>query len=216
MSDNNSASENYAGVWDGKVGFGARPALILIDFLQAYTTAGAPLYASAVTKAVRCTVPLLDEARRRSIPLVHTNIRYMAGGCADGGWWVRKAPVMKSMVAGNPLAEFCPDVAPREGEPVVTKQYASAFFGTSLAAMLTTWRIDTVVLVGCSTSGCIRASAVDAVQHGFRTIVVRQCVGDRHPAPHEANLFDINSKYGDVVDVEEALTHFQTAVVDGA
>ncbi|MNP34028.1 Maleamate amidohydrolase [compost metagenome] len=100
-------------------------------------------------------------------------------------------------------------MAPRDGEPVVSKQYASAFFGTSLASLLHAQGIDTLVLAGCSTSGCIRASAVDAVQHGFRTIVVRECVGDRHPAPHEANLFDIDSKYGDVVSRQEAMEQLQ-------
>ena len=112
---------------------------------------------------------------------------------------------MKAMVEGNVLAEFCDGVEPKDGELVIVKQYASAFFGTSLASLLHTQGIDTVVMAGCSTSGCIRASAVDAVQHGFRTIVVRDCVGDRHPDPHNANLFDIDSKYGDVVSKEEAI-----------
>ncbi|VDZ63484.1 N-carbamoylsarcosine amidase [Serratia odorifera] len=93
---------------------------------------------------------------------------------------------------------------------MLSKQYASAFFGTALAPMLVTLGVDTLLLAGCSTSGCIRASAVDAVQHGFRTIVVRQCVGDRHPGPHEANLFDIDSKYGDVVDKEQAIDYLAT------
>jgi len=100
-------------------------------------------------------------------------------------------------------------VLPQADEVVITQQYASAFFGSSLAPMLHAQGIDTVVLAGCSTSGCIRATAVDAVQHGFRTIVVRECVGDRHPAPHEANLFDIDSKYGDVVSKQEAMSKFR-------
>jgi maleamate amidohydrolase len=113
---------------------------------------------------------------------------------------------MKAMVEGNVLAEFCEGVEPAAGELVIVKQYASAFFGTSLASHLHAQGIDTVIMAGCSTSGCIRASAVDAVQHGFRAIVVRDCVGDRHPDPHNANLFDIDSKYGDVVSREEAIT----------
>jgi maleamate amidohydrolase len=116
---------------------------------------------------------------------------------------------MKDMVEGNPLAAFCEPVLPNPDEVVISKQYASSFFGTSLASMLHAQGIDTVVLAGCSTSGCIRATAVDAVQHGFRTIVVRECVGDRHPAPHEANLFDIDSKYGDVVSKQEAMKQFR-------
>ena len=208
MTDGQSASDNYKGVWGNRIGFGERPALLVIDFMQGYTTEGAPLYAPGVVSAVAETVDLLEAARRASIPVVHTNIRYHPGHFADGGMWVRKAPVMKDMVEGNPLAAFCPEVAPLDHEVVISKQYASSFFGTSLAPMLHAMGVDTVVLTGCSTSGCIRASAVDAVQHGFRTIVVRECVGDRHDGPHEANLFDIDSKYGDVVNKQEALAQF--------
>ncbi|CAO3409088.1 N-carbamoylsarcosine amidohydrolase [Azospirillum largimobile] len=208
MTDGQSASDNYKGVWGNRIGFGERPALLVIDFMQGYTTEGAPLYAPGVVSAVAETVELLDAARRHGIPVVHTNIRYHPGHFADGGMWVRKAPVMKDMVEGNPLAAFCPEVTPLEHEVVISKQYASAFFGTSLAPMLHAMGVDTVVLTGCSTSGCIRASAVDAVQHGFRTIVVRECVGDRHDGPHEANLFDIDSKYGDVVNKQEVIDRF--------
>ncbi len=200
--------DNYRGVWGNRIGFGARPALLVIDFLQGYTTPGAPLYAPGVVAAVAETVGLLAAARRHGVPVVHTTIRYHPGHHADGGVWVRKAPVMKAMVAGNPQADFCPAVRPLPDELVFAKQYASAFFGTSLAPMLHASGVDTVVLAGCSTSGCIRASAVDAVQHGFRTIVVRDCVGDRHPGPHDANLFDIDSKYGDVVPKTEAIAEF--------
>ena len=124
--------------------------------------------------------------------------------------WIRKAPVLKSLVPGNPYAEFCIGVEPAEGETVIVKQYASCFFGTSLAATLTAQGVDTLIMAGCTTSGCIRATAVDAVQHGFRPIVVRECVGDRHDGPHEANLFDINAKYGDVVSKAETLDWLAT------
>lgn len=202
------ASTNYQGVWGNRVGFGRKPALLVIDFLKAYTTPGAPLYAKGVVQAVRQTPNLVSAARKHDVPVIHTRILYHAADCTDGGIWVKKAPVMKSMVEGNELAEFCPEVAPVHKELVIVKQYASAFFGTSLASHLHARGIDTVVLAGCSTSGCIRATAVDAVQHGFHTIVVRECVGDRHPDPHEANLFDIDSKYGDVVALRSALDFF--------
>ena len=148
---------------------------------------------------------LLNTARRTGTPVIHTNILYHAPDQIDGGIWVKKAPVMRAMVAGNPYAEFCPEVTPNDDELVMTKQYASAFFGTSLASTLVAMGVDTLIITGCSTSGCIRATAVDGLQHGFRVMVVRDCVGDRHPAPHEANLFDINSKYGDVIGLDEAL-----------
>jgi maleamate amidohydrolase len=204
-----TANDNYQGVWGQRIGFGQKAALLMIDFMRGYTTEGAPLFAPGVVSAVAESVELLASARRQGIPVVHTNIRYHPGHFADGGIWVKKAPVMKDMVEGNPLAAFCEEVIPQENEVVISKQYASAFFGSSLASMLHAQGIDTVVLAGCSTSGCIRATAVDAVQHGFRTIVVRECVGDRHPAPHEANLFDIDSKYGDVVSKQEAIAHFK-------
>jgi maleamate amidohydrolase len=204
-----TANDNYQGVWGQRIGFGQKAALLMIDFMRGYTTEGAPLFAPGVVSAVAESVELLASARRVGIPVVHTNIRYHPGHFADGGIWVKKAPVMKDMVEGNPLAAFCEEVQPQEDEVVISKQYASAFFGSSLASMLHAQGIDTVVLAGCSTSGCIRATAVDAVQHGFRTIVVRECVGDRHSAPHEANLFDIDSKYGDVVSKQEAIAHFK-------
>ncbi|TXE73396.1 N-carbamoylsarcosine amidohydrolase [Serratia nevei] len=204
---NDTLSDNYRGVWGQRLGFGRRPALLAIDFMQAYTTEGAPLFATGVVSAVEESRELLACARRTGIPVIHTHIRYHAGHFADGGLWVKKAPVMKDMVAGNPLAAFCPPVAPLADEVVLSKQYASAFFGTALAPLLVAQGIDTLLMIGCSTSGCIRASAVDAVQHGFRAMVVRECVGDRHPGPHEANLFDIDSKYGDVVHKREALDY---------
>ena len=179
--------------------------------MKAYTTPGAPLFAEGVVEAVARAPVLYAAVRRAGIPVIHTNILYRAPDCSDGGMWVRKSPVMAAMVAGNPLAAFCEGVEPLPNEAVVTKQYASAFFGTSIASMLHAQGVDTVMLVGCSTSGCIRASAVDAVQHGFRTIVVRDCVGDRHPGPHEANLFDIDAKYGDVISLAEALAHIEGA-----
>ncbi|MGQ6210341.1 N-carbamoylsarcosine amidohydrolase [Serratia sp. IR-2025] len=204
---NDTLSDNYRGVWGQRLGFGRRPALLAIDFMQAYTTEGAPLFAPGVVSAVEESRELLACARRTGIPVIHTHIRYHAGHFADGGLWVKKAPVMKDMVAGNPLAAFCPPVAPLADEVVLSKQYASAFFGTALAPLLVAQGIDTLLMIGCSTSGCIRASAVDVVQHGFRAMVVRECVGDRHPGPHEANLFDIDSKYGDVVHKREALDY---------
>ncbi|AGE18123.1 isochorismatase family protein [Serratia marcescens] len=204
---NDTLSDNYRGVWGQRIGFGRRPALLAIDFMQAYTTEGAPLFAPGVVSAVEESRELLACARRTGIPVIHTHIRYHAGHFADGGLWVKKAPVMKDMVEGNPLAAFCPPVAPLGDEVVLSKQYASAFFGTALAPLLVAQGIDTLLMIGCSTSGCIRASAVDAVQHGFRAMVVRECVGDRHPGPHEANLFDIDSKYGDVVHKREALDY---------
>lgn len=202
-----AAADNYKGVWDSRIGFGDKAALLVVDFMQGYTTEGSPLFAPGVVEAVARMPPLLEAARQAGTPIIHTNILYHGPGQLDGGVWVKKAPVMRAMVPGNPYAEFCDEVTPRADELVITKQYASAFFGTSLASTLMVLGVDTLIVVGCSTSGCIRATAVDGMQHGFRVMVIRECVGDRHPAPHEANLFDIDSKYGDVIGLDDAMAY---------
>ncbi|XWX02447.1 N-carbamoylsarcosine amidohydrolase [Aggregatilineales bacterium SYSU G02658] len=200
---------NYMGVFDGRLGFGRKAALLVIDFICAYTTPGAPFYAPAVVEAVQKTVPLLERARQKGVPVIYTKVVYHPTG-ADGGLFVQKIPSLRALVDGEPLAEIVPELTPAPNDVVVVKQYASAFFGTSLAPMLASMGVDTVILTGCSTSGCIRASAVDGMQHGFRVIVPRECVADRHPQPHEANLFDIDSKYGDVVDVDAVYAYLDT------
>jgi maleamate amidohydrolase len=199
-------ANNYKGVFDGRIGFGKRPALLIVDFINAYVTEGAPLFAPDVVTAVDETIPLLSLARAKLIPVLFTKVLYNKN-FRDGGIFIQKVPVLKTMVEGEPLAEIVPQLTPVESDIIIVKQYASAFFGTSLAATLTSLGVDTILLTGCSTSGCIRASAVDGMQYGFRVIVPRECVADRHPGPHEANLFDINSKYGDVVEKSEVMEY---------
>lgn len=199
---------NYKGVFDGRIGFGKRPALLIVDFINAYVTEGAPLFAPDVVTAVDETIPLLSLARAKQIPVLFTKVLYNKN-FRDGGIFIQKVPVLKTMIEGEPLAEIVPQLTPIESDIIIVKQYASAFFGTSLAATLTSLGVDTLLLTGCSTSGCIRASAVDGMQYGFRVIVPRECVADRHPGPHEANLFDINSKYGDVVSKSEVMEYLK-------
>ena len=207
--------ENYKGVFDGRIGYGQKPAVLVIDFLNAYTTPGSPLYAPAVVDAVRETVDVLDMARSKGILVVYTRVIYSSHGL-DGGIFVKKVPVLRKMVEGEPLADIVPELPPAPQDVVVNKQYASVFFGTPIPALLTSQRVDTVILTGCSTSGCVRASAVDGMQYGFRVIVPRECVGDRHEGPHEANLFDINSKYGDVVSKAEVLEYLADPMIAGS
>jgi maleamate amidohydrolase len=206
-SPSESLQQNYAGVFDSRLGFGRKPAVLVVDFIRAYTTPGSPLFAPPVIEAVRQTVEVLAAARQAGAPILYTRVLYNKSGL-DGGLFVQKVPVLRRMVEGEPLAEIVPELTPAETDLIITKQYASAFFGTSLAAALTALGVDTIILTGCSTSGCIRASAVDGMQYGFRVIVPRECVGDRRSEPHEANLFDINSKYGDVVSKQEVLNYF--------
>ena len=197
--------ENYARGGFGKsLAFGRRPALLVIDFVQAYLVPGSPLYAGVEAARDAC-ITLLGAARAAVIPVLHTNVAYQPGG-RDGGVFFRKVPALACFEAGaHPeLARFAPGLEPRAGETVITKQYASAFFGTSLAPTLTALGIDTVLIGGVSTSGCVRASAVDGCQHGFVPVVVRDAVGDRAPGPHEANLFDLQAKYAEVIDLATA------------
>jgi maleamate amidohydrolase len=202
--------DNYSGVWDGRLGFGKKTALIVIDLLQGYTTEGAPLYAPGVVAAVSEMHELLKAARATDMPIIHTQVRYNPHTFIDGGIWTKKAPVLKALVEGDPYAQFCEGMEPQPEELLITKNYASAFFGTSLSSTLTAAGVDTLMITGCTTSGCIRATAVDALQYGFRPICVRECCGDRHDDPHEANLFDINAKYGDVITKAEALEYVAT------
>jgi maleamate amidohydrolase len=207
MADSADQNQNYEGVWDNRLGFGNKSAIIDIDLLQGYTTEGSALYAPGVVDCVKEMPDFLDLAREKGVPIIHTRVLYTTPNYEDGGIWIKKAPVLRDLVAGNPYAEFCPEVVPKPGEPIIVKQYASAFFGTSLISTLNGLGVDTLIITGCTTSGCIRATAVDAVQHGIRPICVRECIGDRHEGPHEANLFDINAKYGDVISKQEAIEY---------
>ena len=193
----------------GSLAFGKRPALLIVDFVRAYIEPGSPLYAnceSAFESAKRVTAA----ARAAHIPVIFTGVEYEAGGI-NGGVFYRKVGALKAFDKGSRLAEYCNGLKPQAGELLVLKQYASAFFGTSLAATLTAQQIDTVVIVGVSTSGCVRATALDACQYGFIPFVVRDAVGDRDPRPHEANLFDLQAKYAEVVSEAEILDHMKTA-----
>ena len=206
MSENRE--QNYEGVFDTNIGFGTRPAVIVIDFVKAYTTKGAPFFGQGVVDAVDHSVPLLAAARTAKVPIIYTKVLYHPSGM-DGGLFVKKVPALRTLVAGEPLAEIDSKITPGPEDLVIVKNYPSCFFGTTLQSTLMGLGIDTLVLIGCSTSGCVRAAAIDAIQYGYRVIVPRECAGDRHHEPHDANLFDINAKYGDVVPKAKVIDYFQ-------
>jgi maleamate amidohydrolase len=206
MADDLDQNYAKAGYHHG-LGFGERPALILVDFVQAYFEPGSPLYAG-VDAALASALRVLAAARAVGAMRIMTNVKYRKGG-ADGGIFTRKVPALKSFEEGNPLGRWPQGLEPQADEIVVSKQYPSAFFGTSLAATLTAAKVDTVVITGLTTSGCVRATCVDAMSNGFIPIVVRDAVGDRAPEPHEANLFDMSAKYGDVVGEADAIAYFR-------
>jgi maleamate amidohydrolase len=205
----NDLAANYAGAFDGRLAFGRRPALIVVDLVDAYLLPGSPLYAG-IEGALESAIRLTAAVRAAGHPVLFTNVAYTPGG-ADGGVFYRKVPALRCFERGNPLGAFPARLAPQADDIVITKQYASAFFGTHLASTLTALGIDTLLICGTSTSGCIRATALDACQHGFIPFVVRDACGDRHPAPHEANLFDLQAKYAEVVSEALAL-HLLTTV----
>lgn len=204
MSGGDELEADYASAgFGGTLEWGRRPALVVVDVCRAYVDPGSPLYAG-VEDAVASAARLVDGARAAGVPVVFTRVEYEPGG-ADGGLFYRKVPALACFDRGNPLADFLDEPAPRPGEVVVTKQYASAFFGTSLASTLRADGIDTTLVCGLSTSGCVRATALDALQNGFVPVVVSDACGDRHPEPHEANLFDLAQKYAEVIGETEAL-----------
>ena len=201
-------NENYRGAFDGNLGFGEKLALILIDFVQAYFDERSPLYAG-VDDALASALRIRDAARGAGIPVFYTNVVYQEGG-GDGGVFYRKVPALEAFVAGNPLGRWPEGLVPANDELVISKQYPSAFFGTALADELTKRGIDTLIITGLTTSGCIRATCVDTMSHGFIPIVVADACGDRHQAPHDANLFYMNAKYGDVVNEKTVIDYLKT------
>lgn len=196
---------NYGrGRFGGRLGAGRRSALLLVDLCNAYLEPGSPLYAGqSALDAVDACGRLLDAARTHGMVVVHTRIDLSSP--TSGGLFVRKVPALELFRTAGPLSSWPSGLEPRPDEEVISKEYASAFFGTALAARLTVLGVDTLVIGGLSTSGCVRATALDAMQSGFAPLVVREACGDRHPEPHESALFDLDSKYADVIALRDAL-----------
>jgi nicotinamidase-related amidase len=188
-------------------GYGRRPALVVVDFINGFTDPTTPLGGDFAWE-INATRRLLEAFRGAKLPVFYTTVAY-AEDMHDAGVFVKKVPALAILQKGSRLIEVDQRIEPLAGEKVLTKKYASAFFGTSLDVDLRLLGVDTVILAGCTTSGCIRASAIDSLQYGYHTIVVRQAVGDRAAGPHEANLFDIDAKCGDVVDMTDALDYLR-------
>ncbi len=199
-----SAAGPHGPAFSGRVGWGTRPAVLVVDLCRAYTEPGGPFALPDPGPAVEATRALVDAARAAGHPVVWTAVRY-ARGLGDGGLFVRKVPALAAFAEDAPGEWGRLTLDPGDGETVVVKQYASAFSGTSLAATLHAAGVDTVVVAGVSTSGCVRATATDALTCGLRAQVVRQACADRSPDLHENNLADLDAKYADVVDLAEAL-----------
>ena len=196
-----------------RTGYGKKPVLLIVDFINAFTDPTTPL-GGDFTAEIQVTSGVLEVFRTRGLPVVFTVIAYQPD-LRDGGMWVRKISSAETLIKGTPMVEVDDRIRPRTGEYVLEKKMASAFFGTALDGYLAGLGVDTVIMAGCTTSGCIRASAIDSMSYGYHTVVVADAVGDRAEGPHEANLFDIESKYGDVVPATEVIDYLRALATAG-
>jgi maleamate amidohydrolase len=198
-------SQSFEGFGDSS-GFGARPAIIVVDFINGFTDPASAL-GSELTSQLEATKTLLDHARTKGIPIVFTTVIYEPH-YRDGGYFIKKIPALKLLTADSEWVNVDGKLERDEkSEPLIVKKFASSFFGTYLHSYLTSERVDTVIITGCTTSGCVRATAVDALQYGFRVVVPEECVGDRSIEAHKANLYDIQTKYGDVTSLEMVIDY---------
>jgi maleamate amidohydrolase len=189
------------------VTLGERPAVLVVDFSRGFTDPECTM-GSDLTKEIEQTKRLLGVARETGIPVIFTTIGFEPN-LKDGSLWLEKAPGLADLIVGGKWVEIDPRLERREDETVIVKKGASAFFGTNLPSILVSQGVDTVIMCGATTSGCVRATAIDLLQYGYPTLVPRECVGDRAQDPHEANLVDIQAKYADLVSVDEALAYIE-------
>jgi nicotinamidase-related amidase len=191
------------------MGFGERPALLVVDMVKAFTDSSRMLGAN-LDAQIAATQPLLEAAHARGIPVIFSTVRYDDADLRDAGIWGLKQKGTVTLARDTDGHEIDPRLGFGPADSLLLKKYASCFFGTDLVPRLTSRHVDTLIIVGCTTSGCVRASAVDALQNGFRPMVVREAVGDRSVAAHEQSLFDLHAKYADVVSLDETLQYLRT------
>jgi maleamate amidohydrolase len=193
-----------------RTGYGRTPCVLVIDFQYGMTDPKCPLGSSNVDGPIAVTQRVLAAARAAGVPIVYTRVAYRQD-LADGGLFIQKVPALRMLTLGSRWVEIDERVAPLPDDYVLTKRHSSAFIGTELQQVLQHRGIDTIVTVGCSTSGCVRQTAVDANAYGFRSVVVGDAVGDRSWEQHRANLIDLDGKYADVVTSDEAIAALQLA-----
>ncbi|MFC5995759.1 isochorismatase family protein [Pseudonocardia hispaniensis] len=203
MPDDPGLDEQYRlGGFGNRIGFGASPAVLTVDMFRAFTDPASPL-ALPVDDVAKNLATLLDAARAAGVPVIHAVVRYASP--AEAPALIRKNPVLGTLTADNPFLDLDPRLGPAPGDVVLVKTGASAFFNTALQPMLTGLGVDTLVVTGIATSGCVRATVVDAIQHGLRPIVPAECVGDRFLTAHRVSLTEIDAKYADVEPTDRVL-----------
>lgn len=194
-----------------RVGFGKRPAIVVIDFSRTFTGGRSDFPGGEFSREIRQTLRMLEVARRtRAVPVMFTTIAYDEP-VVDSGLWGKKVPWLEHCKAGTPMVEIDPELDVRPGEPVIVKKYPSAFFETALEPMLRRQNVDTLILAGCTTSVCVRATALDAMQRGFRTVLAAEAVGEFDASLHALHLADLDSRYADVVPVDEVVKYLEAA-----
>jgi nicotinamidase-related amidase len=198
-----------------KMGFGQKPALIVIDFINAFTDATTML-GSNLDKELEQANRLIDAAHARRVPVLFSTVIYEEADLRDSGIWAMKHKGTRLLRAGTNMVLVDPRMHRGPDDALLVKKYASCFFGTDIVPRLMSHGADTLIIAGCSTSGCVRATAIDACQNGFRPIVVREAVGDRSKAAHEQSLFDLHSRYADVVGIDETLEYLATRTAAGS
>jgi nicotinamidase-related amidase len=208
MSDGKRSIYNRSGLGH-RIGYGNRPCLLIVDMQIGFTSPEKSPLAGNLDAQVAAINKLIPAARKKGVPIVFTVVGYDPKVPGDGGLWAEKAPTILELKLGSDLVELDPRIRRAPEDLLLVKKYASAFLGTPLSMSLVTRGVDTLIVTGCTTSGCVRASVVDALWHGFRPIIPREAVGDRAEEPHEANLFDMDSKYGDVVSLADVLAYFE-------
>jgi nicotinamidase-related amidase len=191
-----------------RVGFGKSPAIIVVDFINAFTDDSYKLGGN-YDQQIERLIPLLEKGREKKAPIIYTTTAYHPS-FKDGGVFIKKVPALKELVLGTPAVEVDARIEPQKEDYLITKKYASSFFGTSLSSLLTSLEVDTLIITGCTTSGCIRATVIDANQNGYRPIIPMECTGDRTNLLHENNLFDMDAKYGDVTETSSVIDYLGT------
>ena len=191
-----------------RIGFGDKPALLLVDFCVGFTNRDISVVGGNYDSEMKGSNKIIEVMRRKNLPIIFMTIGYNPSMGNVGVWHLKWGTAYDYANPENIKISSVLDYRPEE-DVLIVKQGASSFFGTNLSAVLTSKHVDTCVIVGVTTSGCIRATAVDSMQYGFRPIVVKECVGDRAEGPHDAALFDIDNKYGDVMSLGEVLTELE-------
>ena len=195
--------------YHGRIGPGSSPALLIIDFSLAFTSGRSTFPGGHFEPEIAQTRRLIEAFRAHTRPILFTTIAY-SDPKSEAGWWMAKVPWIDHCRLDSPLVGIDPRIEPKADEPVIVKPYPSSFFRTDLDERLQTLGVDTLVIAGCTTSVCVRATAIDAMQHGYRPLLAAEAIGEFDPALHALHLRDLDARYADVCSVDMIIDHLGT------